>query len=123
MAKDADYRRLIHTRRWLELRRRVLTERPLCQRCAEEGFVTAATEVHHVLPVEEAVTFREKERLMFDRSNLRALCHACHVRTHTEMGRCGRAMTRRRNEARSESFRRRFFGPPASGEEGGQRGD
>lgn len=123
MAKDADYRRLIHTQRWLRLRRRVLTEHPLCRRCADEGYVTAATEVHHLLPVEEAATLREKERLMFDPSNLRALCHACHVRTHTEMGRCGKALTRRRNAAQVESFRRRFFGDaPASEGYGGQIG-
>lgn len=110
MAKDADYKRMIHTSSWVRLRHLVLSEHPLCQRCVEEGYVTAATEVHHVRPVEEALTRREKERLMFDRSNLRALCHSCHVLTHTEMGRCGKTMTRRRNAARAAEIRRRFFG-------------
>lgn len=96
--------------RWLRLRKDVLDDHPLCQRCEAEGYVTAATEVHHVRPVEEGATLREKERLMFDRFNLRALCHACHVRTHTEMGRCGKAMTKRRVRAEVEDFRRRFLG-------------
>ena len=110
MAKDAVYRRLIHSPRWLRLRRQVLTEYPLCRRCAEEGYVTAATEVHHVVPVEDGVTAWEKERLMYDPGNLRALCHGCHVAVHTEMGRCGRAVEARRRRREAESFRRRYLG-------------
>ena len=53
MAKDADYRRLIHTARWLRLRRDTLTAHPLCERCQVDGYVTPATEVHHVRPVED----------------------------------------------------------------------
>jgi len=96
MSRDADYNRLIHTVRWLRLRRDVLTEHPLCQRCEEEGRVTAASEVHHVRPVEEGVGLADKRQRMYDRGNLRALCHDCHVRTHVEMGRCGKEAARKR---------------------------
>lgn len=75
---------MIHTERWLRLRRAKLTRAPLCERCSEEGRTSAATEVHHVKPVEDGLTCREKERLMFDYHNLRALCHDCHVRTHSK---------------------------------------
>ena len=94
MAKDKDYRRLIHTAQWVRLRRAKLTAFPLCERCREEGRLAPATEVHHIRPVEEGLTLREKEQLMFDPHNLRALCHECHVKTHTEMGRCGKTLNR-----------------------------
>lgn len=97
MAKDKDYNKLIHTARWLRLRRDVLTAHPLCERCEAEGYVAAATEVHHRKPVEDGINYFEKSRLMYDPDNLMALCHACHVAMHTEMGRSGKEATRRRN--------------------------
>ena len=39
--------------------------------------------------VEDAMTQTEMRRLMFDVHNLRSMCHDCHVKTHTEMGRSG----------------------------------
>jgi len=110
MAKDAEYNRLIHTARWLRLRRRVLTARPLCERCEQEGRLTAGREVHHVRPVEHGLTAAEKERLMFDPQNLRALCRPCHVSEHESMGRSGRAAARRINDAHTSEAISRFFG-------------
>ncbi len=52
MAKDRDYNRLIHTARWLRLRRDTLTWHPLCQRCEAEGVLTPSAEVHHVRPAQ-----------------------------------------------------------------------
>jgi len=109
MAKDKDYVQLIHTERWLKLRRDKLTASPLCERCSQAGLVTPATEVHHVTPVEEGLTYAAKVRLMYDYHNLRSLCHACHVLTHTELGRCGRAVTKRRNEAQIAAVKKKFF--------------
>ena len=110
MAKDADYRRLIHTARWLRLRRDTLTAHPLCERCQVDGYVTPATEVHHVRPVEYGLNYAEKEALMFNPSNLRAMCHACHVKAHVEMGRSGKAATKRRNAEQVAGAIKRFFG-------------
>lgn len=109
MAKDKDYQRLIHTDRWLRLRRDKLTTTPLCERCQQQGIVTPATEVHHVTPVEDGLSLAEKRRLMYDPHNLRALCHDCHVQTHVELGRCGRAATKRRNEAQVKNIIDKFF--------------
>lgn len=100
---------MIHTVRWLYLRRDKLTASPLCQRCEEEGRVTPATEVHHIIPVERALTRLEKERLMFDPTNLRALCHDCHVKTHTEMGRSGKELAKKRAEEHLQRFKERFM--------------
>ena len=110
MAKDRDYKKLINTNRWLQLRRSVLTAHPLCQRCQAEGRITAATEVHHVRPVEEAITYADKRQRMYDPGNLRALCHDCHVKTHTEAGRSGREATRRRNAEQIAQVIARFYG-------------
>lgn len=90
--------------RWQRLRRQVLGEHPLCERCAEEGYVKAASEVHHVRPAESGATPDERERLMYDPGNLRALCHECHVKTHIELGRSGRRLSRERAQATSQGF-------------------
>ena len=110
MAKDNDYKRLIHSARWVKLRREILSRTPLCEMCKSDGRVTAATEVHHHRPVEYAVGYDEKCRLMFDPNNLRALCHDCHVKAHIEMGRSGKEATKRRTAEHVATTIRRFFG-------------
>lgn len=110
MAKDKEYQQLIHTTKWLRLRRDTLTAHPLCQRCEKAGVITAATEVHHVHPVEEAYTKAERTQRMYDPHNLRALCHDCHVKTHTELGRSGKEATRKRNSEHVNEIVKKFFG-------------
>lgn len=110
MAKDKEYNKLIHTTKWLRLRRDILTAHPLCQRCEAENIITPATEVHHIRPVEEAITYDDKVQRMYDPHNLQALCHECHVKTHTELGRCGREATRKRNEKQVRLVIHKFFG-------------
>ncbi|MBD5369626.1 MAG: HNH endonuclease [Bacteroides sp.] len=119
MAKDEQYRRMINSARWLRLRRKILSDSPLCARCGEAGLLTCAQEVHHVIPVETGFGIEEKERLMFDASNLMALCHACHVAVHTEMGRSGRAARRRRRELHAARVREAFFGETGGSPPGG----
>lgn len=109
MARDADYIRMIHTSRWLRLRRWKLSQHPLCQRCEELGRLRPATEVHHATPVERGLTRAEKESLMFSPSNLVALCHDCHVAVHTELGRSGAKAAKARAEEWKERFRKRFL--------------
>lgn len=110
MGKDAQYRGMIQSRRWQLLRKSVLSCHPLCERCKARGEVTPATEVHHVTPVEYGVSRGDKERLMFDVMNLRALCHRCHVETHVEMGRSGKAATRRILGERLAEINARLYG-------------
>lgn len=109
MAKSKTYNKLIHTRRWLMLRRRKLTEDPLCERCLKEGRYTQATEIHHVMPVEDALSPWGQEQLMYDYHNLQALCHRCHVAVHTEMGRSGKQQNQRKTERQKDDFRKRFM--------------
>lgn len=110
MAKDKDYMKLIHTPRWLHLRRDTLTAHPLCERCRAEGYVTPATEVHHRRPVELGINYDEKRRLMYDADNLEALCHNCHVKVHTEMGRSGKEAARRRNAEQVAEVLKKLYG-------------
>ena len=109
MAKDKEYRQLIHTARWLKLRRDTLSTHPCCQRCELEGYITPATEVHHIRPVEEAFLKVERIQRMYDPSNLQALCHACHIRVHTEMGRSGKDATRTRNQKHVKEIIKKFY--------------
>ena len=79
MAKDEAYKRLIQDKRWRKMRRQKLSETPLCERCTKEGRVRAATEVHHIVPIESAISEAEKRRLAYDFSNLQSLCRECHA--------------------------------------------
>lgn len=112
MAKGELYNKYIHTTQWLRLRKMILSEHPVCQACEEKGVLSPATEVHHITPVEYALSAADTRRLMFDPHNLRALCHDCHVREHIELGRSGRAATKRRNEAQVRAAVDKFFGAP-----------
>lgn len=109
MAKDKKYNELIHKNKWLRLRKAKLTAQPLCERCRENGIVRAATEVHHVKPVEDALTDAEKARLMFDPHNLMALCHDCHIEIHRQLGRSGKAHAKRRASEQLTRFVKKFL--------------
>ena len=109
MARNDNYIKLIHRNEWVKLRRQVLTAHPLCQRCEANGRLTAACEVHHVRPVEEAIGEAEQRRLMYDPMNLMALCHRCHVEIHTEMGRSGKVANKQRNDKQIAEVVGRFF--------------
>ena len=75
-----EYERWIHSAVWQKLRRAKLAQNPLCEDCLEHDKFVSATEVHHVYPVDDAMSRAEREKRMFDFHNLRALCHACHVK-------------------------------------------
>lgn len=109
MAKDKDYIQMIHTTEWLKLRKAALDKHPTCCMCEKEGRLTAAQELHHIRPVEEAITYQDKCQRMFDPSNVLPLCHDCHVKIHTELGRCGREATKRRNEKQVAQIIKKFF--------------
>lgn len=57
---------------WQQLSERYRREHPLCVQCEKQGIVTAADEVHHIVPITEAPWLR------LEVSNLMALCVQCH---------------------------------------------
>lgn len=109
MAKDEAYKRLIQDKRWRKMRRQKLSETPLCERCTKEGRVRAATEVHHIVPIESAIGEAEKTRLAYDFSNLQSLCRECHTKTHTEMGSRNRDFWKKRKAQQLVDFEDKFL--------------
>jgi 5-methylcytosine-specific restriction endonuclease McrA len=72
----SDWRWVYKTRRWAGLRREVLRDQPWC---AEVGCFELATDVDHVVPLQEGGP-------PFDRVNLRGLCRGCHsAKTNKEV--------------------------------------
>lgn len=66
---------------WQRLRKRFLRANPLCVFCMEEGKITAASVVDHII----TIATRPDLRLVWE--NLRSLCKRCHDRrTATEQG-------------------------------------
>jgi len=65
-----------HTPAWRRVRILALQrDHYLCQECLRQHRFTAATEVHHILPLEE------HPELALELSNLRSLCWSCHEAT------------------------------------------
>jgi 5-methylcytosine-specific restriction protein A len=71
--------------RWQKARRRYLQRNPFCWHCDQEGRVTAATQVDHIVP------HRGDLLLFWDQENWQPLCASCHSRkTAIEDGAFGR---------------------------------
>lgn len=58
---------------WVRLRASVLDAEPLCRRCAKQGRVTAATQVHHI---QRFIGLDDPLRL--DPRNCEPICRPCH---------------------------------------------
>ena len=109
MSKDANYIRMINSKRWLQLRKKKLSAQPLCEDCKRSGIIEPATEVHHVVPCETARSVKDMEGLMFDYNNLRSLCHDCHVITHKAMKSHSREAMQANVKATNDRFISRFL--------------
>lgn len=109
MSRDRYYRKLIQSRRWRRLRVATLLARPYCEDCLEKGKRIGATEVHHIMPVEPALSESEKQSLMFNPTNLRCLCRECHLRIHKEMRVHSKETVKERQQQRLESVLNSFF--------------
>jgi 5-methylcytosine-specific restriction enzyme A len=70
--------------RWRKARKYFLSKNPLCVRCMEQGRLTIATVVDHIIP------HKGDKKLFWDSNNWQALCASCHSRkTAKEDGRWG----------------------------------
>lgn len=108
MARDPVYMQLINSTAWRRLRNVHLSCHPLCEDCRRRGVVRAATEVHHIQPVESGRTPEEKRRLAYLPSNLRSLCRDCHRETHRIARKGTREERERRVRAEAEEFVKLF---------------
>ena len=61
---------------WQRKRERILDADPCCVDCDKAGIVRVATEVHHIVPIEQAWSLRLED------SNLAPLCEECHKSRH-----------------------------------------
>ena len=65
--------------KWQQARKRFLQANPICVRCFDEGRITEATVVDHIIP------HRGDMKLFWDKSNWQPLCeHHHNVKTMTE---------------------------------------
>ena len=85
---DPDIERFYTTRAWRKCRDSVLKEHSgLCQLCMQKGLIEPATHVHHRVPLTPENL--NDPHITLDRSNLMALCEACHAEQHrTKRWRC-----------------------------------
>ena len=108
---DANYRRLINSKRWRSARAEKLRRQPLCEDCLSLGRAVPATEVHHVVPLSLGRSYGEMERLAFDASNLRSLCRDCHAATHRRLASASPGSCSDERAASAERFVRNYLDP------------
>lgn len=63
---------------WRVIRKRYISEHPLCEKCLEENRMTKAEHVHHIKSLSLGGTN--------DEENLMSLCKSCHSKIHAELG-------------------------------------
>jgi len=72
--------------RWQQARKSYLSKHPLCAECERSGWITAATDLDHVIP------HKGDKAAFWVRANWQGLCHSCHSRkTAAEDGGWGNA--------------------------------
>lgn len=94
--KNPEYRRIITSKRWTELRGMKMLMNAIgnggyCEQCVKNYIAGGprprkATEVHHIVPIESATSRVEMEALAYDENNLIALCSECHHEAHRQLG-------------------------------------
>ena len=115
MSRSKAYQRLLHSKRWAEVKRKVWQRAGgLCERCKRDGiaergvpYITPGVDCHHIVPVESANPDdpQARERLAYDVSNIELLCIPCHIKTNQEM----RSHTKEKVKENKARARRRFL--------------
>lgn len=79
---NENYDAVYNTSIWRKLRLQYISEHPLCERCLKIDKITPATQVHHLIPIDEGNNVSEKKTLGYNWDNLEALCQDCHKKEH-----------------------------------------
>ena len=109
MNRSESYDKMINSKEWRMLRKRKLMSNPLCQDCYKDGIYEPASEVHHIIPVENGINKTEQKRLMFDFNNLMSLCHSCHVKRHVLLNSHSRKVNEQKNQDNKKWFSKKFL--------------
>ncbi|MDE6479257.1 MAG: HNH endonuclease [Muribaculaceae bacterium] len=111
MSRSQHYIKLMNTRKWRALRMATMKRsNGLCEQCLKEGRVSAATEVHHIRPIESVKDPIVMEQLAYDPGNLAALCRQCHHDAHVLLLKGSKEERKRREKERMERFHEVFLG-------------
>lgn len=108
MSNNKYYRKLIHSRKWKEVRDIKIQMNPLCEICGKE----LSQEVHHIQPLENYTNnYPLMEQMAYDINNLQSLCHQCHKNIHLEMKlhRNQKDSVKKNNKERTDDFFNRYF--------------
>ena len=109
MSRNKYYIKLIHSKKWRDLRIRKLKDSPLCEQCKNQKKVVPATEVHHINPVESVAGEQQMQTLMFQYSNLMSLCHSCHSDIHRQMFSHSKEAVKENQRRMTETFIDKFL--------------
>lgn len=93
-------KRNVYGGRWAKVRLAFLNEHPLCVMCQEQGRITAATVVDHIIPhrLKEALESGNKESiakaqaLFWDAKNFQSLCELHHNSTKQRIEKSGKVI-------------------------------
>ena len=109
MSRNPTYIKLINSKEWKILRQRKLMSNPVCEECDKSQRSKLADEVHHIVPVESASTASGMKSLMFNYSNLKSLCHECHVEIHRQLFSHTKESVKANNKRKTERFADKYL--------------
>lgn len=69
--------------KWKKLRSAYLQQNPLCELCYNEGRITPAIDVHHIISFMSTDNHLKRISLAYNPDNLMSLCKQCHQKVHS----------------------------------------
>ena len=82
-ARKIERQSLYNNKQWRELSKWYKMCHPICEYCDQQGQLTPAEHVHHILsPFEQGLSYEEKMVRLLDPDNLMAVCQKCHNILH-----------------------------------------
>jgi 5-methylcytosine-specific restriction protein A len=82
MSQKEDKMKIYNSKEWRLVRDAKRQRDPLCEVCKHNGKVVRAQCVHHIIPIETALSFGDMKRLAYQFTNLISLCYDCHAKIH-----------------------------------------
>lgn len=79
---DLERRKIYMSTRWRKLRDLKIKNDPLCEMCLEDGVVTPAEDVHHIVSFMSVTDKHSRAYLAYNYNNLKSLCKKHHQLVH-----------------------------------------